>query len=154
MEKREPIKRNIFIQPLSRDHHFTLLLCWKIRKGFSKNIPPERIKRYADWYFQNHVLPHFQIEEDYLFPVLGKENDMVKKALSDHRRLTRLFRNEKEIEKSLSLIEEELEQHVRYEERELFNEIQRVATPAQLELVAENHPDSKFRENTEDEFWL
>lgn len=154
MEKREPIKRNKAIQPLSRDHHFSLLLCWKIRKGFSKDIPVARIKKYADWFFENHILPHFWIEEEYLFPVLGKENERVKKALSEHRRLSRLFRERKEIEKSLSLIEEELEKHVRFEERELFNEIQRLASQEQLEVITEKHPDSKFRENTEDEFWL
>lgn len=154
MEKRKPIKRNKAIQPLSRDHHFSLLLCWKIRKGFSKDIAPKRIKKYADWFFQNHILPHFGIEEEYLFPVLGNEHVMVKKALSDHRRLSRLFRDEKEIEKSLSLIEEELENHVRYEERELFNEIEKKARQEQLEVITEKHADSKFRENTEDQFWL
>lgn len=151
--ERKPIKRDKSIQPLSRDHHHTLLLCWKIRKGFSNGIATERIKKYADWFFENHVLPHFKIEEAYLFPILGKENEMVKKALADHRRLKRLFKNDNKVERSLSLIEEELERHVRYEERELFNEIQKSASKEQLAIIAEIHTDGKFQENTEDEFW-
>jgi iron-sulfur cluster repair protein YtfE (RIC family) len=77
----------------------------------------------------------------------------VKKALSEHRRLTRLFENNDEIEKSLSQIEEELEKHIRFEERVLFNEIQEIATEEQLKLIAEKHTEEKFQENTEDEFW-
>ena len=153
MEKKKPIKRDKNIQPLSREHHHNLLLCWKIRKGFSKGIAPERMKIYTDWFFEQYVLPHFKIEEKYLFPILGDENEMVKKALAEHRRLKRLFRNNKKVEKSLSLIEEELELHVRYEERQLFNEIQDKATPAQLAVIAEKHDDAKFVENTQDEFW-
>ena len=36
--KNKPIKRHKAIQPLSREHHQGLLLCWKIGKGFEKGI--------------------------------------------------------------------------------------------------------------------
>ncbi|AVR46816.1 cation-binding protein [Christiangramia fulva] len=153
MDKKKPIKRDPNLQPLSRDHHHTLLLCWKIRKGFSKNIEVGRIKAYTDWFFENHVLPHFKIEEKYLFPVLGEEDAMVKKALAEHRRLKRLFREEKDVEKSLNLIEEELDQHVRFEERELFGRIQAAATAEQLAFIKQHHTEAQFEENTRDEFW-
>src|SRR5690606_3548838 len=153
MDKEKPIKRHRAIQPLSRDHHHSLLLSWKIRTGFSKGIAPERIKRYADWFFVHHVRPHFEIEEQYMFPILGPQNESVKRAISEHRRLTRLFNEADGISKSLSLIEEELERHIRFEERILFNEIQQAATEAQLKKVAEMHDDEKFKETTEDEFW-
>jgi iron-sulfur cluster repair protein YtfE (RIC family) len=147
------MKRNVYLQPISREHHHSLLLCWKIRAGFSKGIEVERMKKYADWFFKNHVQPHFEVEEKYIFPILGNENELVKKALSEHRRLTRLFENNDEIEKSLSLIEEELESHIRFEERTLFNEIQKMATEEQLKLMAELHTEKNFQENTQDEFW-
>lgn len=153
MEDKKPIKRDRNIQPLSRDHHHTLLLCWKIRKGFSKGVAPERMKTYSDWFFDNHVLPHFKIEEEYLFPVLGEQHVMIKRALAEHRRLERLFRDKKDIVRSLNLIEEELDLHVRYEERELFNEIQKQASSEQLVVIAEVHKDERFKDNTADEFW-
>ena len=151
--KKKPIKRDKNIQPLSRDHHHTLLLCWKIRKGFSKGVDPRRMKTYTDWFFESHVLPHFEIEEKYLYPILGEEDVMVKKALAEHRRLKDLFNDEKAVEKSLHLIEEELDLHVRFEERELFNKIQAAATEGQLALIKEHHKDEKFQENSSDEFW-
>jgi len=41
MEKTNPIKRNEAIAELSRDHHFALLLVWKIREGLKKAVKPE-----------------------------------------------------------------------------------------------------------------
>lgn len=151
--KKPPIKRNKALLQVSRDHHHGLLLCWKIRTGFSKGVEVSRIKRYTDWFFETHLVPHFNLEEKYIFPILGDKDELVKRALTEHRRLIRLFCNDREIEKSLSLIEEELEQHIRFEERVLFNEIQKVATKAQLKLIAELHYNEKFKDNTNDEFW-
>lgn len=153
MEKPKPIKRDKNIQPLSRDHHHTLLLCWKIKSGLSKGVAPERIKKYADWFFKAHLLPHFVMEEKYLFPVLGLENKMIHKALTEHLRIKQLFEEDKDLVKSLSSIQDELERHVRFEERELFNEIQKVANQEELAVIAEKHKDGKFQENTTDEFW-
>jgi len=61
----KPIKRHESIQPLSRDHHHGLLLSWKIRSGISKGVDINRIKKYADWFYTNHIKPHFGIEEKY-----------------------------------------------------------------------------------------
>ena len=141
------------MQPLSREHHQGLLLSWKIRTGISKGISTERIKKYLDWYFPAHLAPHFQAEENYIFPILGNDHELVKKAISQHRRLERLFNSTTEVKKSVSLIEEELENHIRFEERVLFNEIQIVATEEQMKIVADLHPETKFDENTSDLFW-
>lgn len=152
-ESKKPIKRNKDLQPLSRDHHNSLLLCWKIRTGFSKGVAVERIKGYADWFFEHHIEPHFEMEEKYLFPILGNNNELVKKATAEHRRLKRLFKHTDDVSKSLSLIEEELEKHIRFEERVLFNEIQKAASEEQLKTISKFHADEKFRDNTDDEFW-
>ncbi len=149
----KPIKRHKSIQPLSRDHHHSLLLCWKIRTGFSKSVAPERMKRYTDWFFENHIEPHFQLEEKHMFTILEEEHPLVKKAISEHRSLGRLFKDTEDISKSLSLIEDELERHIRFEERILFNEIQKVATEKQLETISKLHTDEKFSDTTDDPFW-
>lgn len=151
--KPKPLKRHKALQPLSRDHHHGLLLSWKIRSGFSKNIEFERIKTYADWFFEHQLIPHFDLEEEHIFPLLEADNDMVKRALAEHRRLKRLFAETKDVEKSLHKIEEELEQHIRFEERILFPEIQKNATEAQLALIEDIHQDDRFEDNESDEFW-
>lgn len=152
--KIKPIKRSKALQGVSREHHHGLLLCWKIRTGFSKAIPEERIKKYTDWFYTNHLIPHFELEENYIFPILGNTNELVKKALSQHKRLHRLFNEIDAPAKSLSLIEEELEQHIRFEERTLFNEIQKIATEKQLMTISKIHSDEKFNDNTDDPFWV
>lgn len=99
------------------------------------------------------MLAHFKKEEEIVFPVLGNEHDLVKKALADHRRLKRLFEDTIDIEKSLSLIEEELEKHIRFEERILFDQIQKVVSPQQLELIMGIHSENSVSEDWGDEFW-
>lgn len=149
----KPIKRHTALQPVSREHHHGLLLCWKIRTGFQKDIEVPRIRKYVVWFYENHLLPHFEIEEKYIFPILGKDNDLIRRALTEHRKIKRLVRSETELYKSLNLIEEILERHIRFEERVLFNEIQSVATEEQLQQIQFYHSGIKFNDNLTDVFW-
>jgi iron-sulfur cluster repair protein YtfE (RIC family) len=151
--KSQPIKRSITLQPLSREHHHGLLLCWKIRTGLKKDVAIDRIKKYSDWFFTNSLSAHFNIEEEFIFPLLGNDHKLVKKALTDHRRLKRLFHNTTHIKKSLSLLEEELEKHIRFEERILFPAIEKVVTEKELTLIMEIHAENNTYEDWGDEFW-
>ncbi len=141
MSERKPLKRSEFLIRMSHDHHDGLLLCWKIRSGIQKKIETERIKKYVDWFFENQLMPHFEMEEADVFPVLGNDHELVKKALSEHRRLIRLFQKQDDVLKTLSLFEEELESHIRFEERVLFNEIQQVASEAQQQEILIKHAE-------------
>ena len=152
-EQSKPLKRNPHLKAISRDHHYGLLLCWKIREGFKRNIDIDRIKRYTDWFWTIHLADHFAVEEKYIFPILGDNNDLIKKALTEHRRLKRLFADNTEVWRSLNLIEEELDSHIRFEERVLFNEVQKVATSEQLEQIEKHHHHDTLNEDWEDEFW-
>ena len=150
----EPIKRHTALQPLSREHHHGLLLSWKIREGLKRNIEPARIKKYTEWFWENHLRQHFEFEELYIFPILGDKDKMVKRAKKEHGRLRRLFTSKKRVEINLSLIEEELVAHIRFEERILFNEIQKNATEEQLALLENSHQQASVTEVWEDEFWI
>lgn len=153
MEKK-PIKRHKALQPLSREHHHGLLLCWKIRTGFSKETAVERIKKYADWFFENHLVAHFEMEEKYVFPLLGKDAPLAQKAIAQHRNLERLFNSNVDLKKTLISIETELNKHIRFEERILFNEIQKVADETQLQIIENIHREIPKMEDWKDEFWL
>jgi len=157
MNRPPPLKRIDELIPLSHDHHHALWLSLKIRTGFKKGIDPFRIKKYTDWFYELHLVPHFDLEEKYVFPILGEHNELVKRALKEHRKLNRLFRSAKDIEKSLVQIEEKLESHIRFEERVLFEKIQQVAAPDELDRILaihnSNFSDAKFEERWEDEFW-
>ena len=151
-----PIKRNEFLMPLSRDHHHGLLLCWKIRTGYRKNIETSRIQSYAHWFYTNYLLAHFEVEEKYVFSILGRGDKLVKRALMEHRKLRRLFEGVRQEAKNLGLIEERLEAHIRFEERVLFNNIQDVASASELEEMLLRHSDQSEMQHVEewnDEFW-
>jgi len=148
-----PIKRHIHLQPLSRDHHQGLLLCWKIREGLKQQIAPERIKRYADWFWEQHLEEHFLLEEQHVFPVLGERHSLIRQALEEHIRLKSLFAKQDELVTTLQAIEDELEQHIRFEERVLFNEIQQVATAEQLAECERQHHQGAACAAWDDEFW-
>ncbi len=151
---KKPIKRHKALQPLSRDHHHGLLLNWKIRQGFKRGVDPKRIMAYALWFWNTHLMKHFELEEKEIFPVLGNDNPLVKRALSEHRRISRLFTSDiSDKERILSLIEEELDNHIRFEERQLFNILQEVATTEQLQVMEQIHSDTPAKYEWEDEFW-
>lgn len=150
----EPIKRKEVLKPLSRDHHHSLLLCWKIREGFKRNTEPIRIKNYVDWFWTNYLKAHFDLEEQVLFPILGNDHTLVKKAITEHRRLTRLIHSNTDLFKNLNLLEEELDAHIRFEERVLFKEIQLVCSDEQLEILKNHDHNVLFVENNSDTFWL
>ena len=151
--QKKPIKRDENLKPFSREHHHGLLLSWKIKTGFNKNIEIDRIKKYADWFYLNHLNPHFIAEEKYLFPILGNDNDLIKRALSEHQNLRKLFESTSDIANNLHQIETDLNQHIRFEERILFNEIQDIASTEQLKAIQEIHQEEKFVDNISDPFW-
>lgn len=147
------IKRDPALKEYSKDHHQALLLCWKIQVGFSKGIAAERIKKYSDWFYENHILEHFQLEEKYLFPVLGNENKLIIQALEEHKILLALFTDTTQIETSLKQIQTLLKSHIRFEEQILFNEIQSAATLEELEQIEKVHRYEKYTDNLNDVFW-
>jgi iron-sulfur cluster repair protein YtfE (RIC family) len=153
MDTKKPLKRHIALQPLSREHHQGLLLSWKVRKGLSKGVELKRISKYVHWFYTEHLQKHFSDEEEFVFPVLGNDHELVKRALAEHRRLIRLMENEEELERSLHAFEEELEKHIRFEERTLFNEIQTIATSEQLKKIEEVLNEDTFCDSWDDQFW-
>ena len=154
MNTTKPIKRALELQTISHDHHHGLQLCWKIRIGLSKNIAPERIKKHVDWFYENHIKPHFELEEKYVFTVLDPSNTLVLQALSEHQHLHDLFNQSQDLKLNLESLETELQAHIRFEERVLFAEIQEKATPEQLSQIKNSHTETNFVELEEDTFWL
>lgn len=152
--KNKPIKRHKAIQPLSREHHQGLLLCWKIGKGFEKSIEPERMKAYLEWFWENHLQLHFEIEEKYVFPVLGGDHNLVRQALEEHEHLEYLFNSKDDLTENLKMIRKDLESHIRFEERILFNEIQKKASEKDYRKLQEHHDREISCGLWHDEFWV
>jgi len=113
---------------------------------------------YCRAFYQQKLLPHFALEEEAIFPILGNDHELVVRALAEHRRITRLFTGSDDLLTRLSQIEEELEAHIRFEERVLFNEIETVATPVDLDRIERLHgslqPERAEIAEQEDMFWV
>lgn len=148
----QPIKRNEALKPFSREHHHGLLLCWKIREGVKRDVDVNRIKRYVDWFWEMHLQSHFEAEEKYVFPILPADDSLIIQVLKDHKKLKLLFEDNQDPTASLQSIAEELDAHIRFEERILFAKIQEKATSEQLQNAAIHHQHT-FSDDWEDEFW-
>jgi len=154
-----PIKRNKHIVALSKDHHFSLLFCWKLRAGVKANVAPERIGEYVNYFWHHHLKPHFAEEESVLFALLKDAN--VKRALVEHQQITKLvddiLNGPAPVPDQFSALANAVDNHVRYEERELFPHLEQMLKPDVLEwvenqLAAYHNPDAK--DDFRDEFWV
>ncbi|MCY4780620.1 hypothetical protein ORI89_13250 [Sphingobacterium sp. UT-1RO-CII-1] len=150
----KPLKRHPALQPLSREHHFALLLCLKLRQGLELEIDPNRIGAYLVKMWEHQLALHFDIEERFVFPILGEDHAYVKEAISDHRLLKRLILKEPFTIKSINRIEERLENHVRFEERKLFPLVQSVASDLQWQIVEQEHDKAIPELMWHDAFWV
>lgn len=152
-----PISRHEALQPISREHHFGLLLCWKIRTGLEKNIDTGRISDYVKFAFQTSLQPHFRLEEDVVFTVLDEQDPLVLGALEQHRKLTQLITDKEPSTSVLEEIQTLLNEHIRFEERVLFQKIQDQATAEEFNAIVEAHSTHEERLDTDsvwkDEFW-
>lgn len=141
-------------ESVSEEHYKVLMFGWKLAEGLRNNVETERLKAYADWFYHQYLLPHFNMEQDHIFPIMGLENVRVKRALANHRRLQRLFEDQQNIRRSLNLIEEEIGRFIRFEERVLMKQIEEKASVEQLQEIKDLHEQLSISdEGWEDKFW-
>ncbi len=139
---------------IAEEHDEVLQFSNHLQLGLRKGIEKQRLKRYADWFKENHIDLHFEMERRYIFSLLHPRNVRMKRALANHRRLNRLF-GENDSIIALNKIEEELGSYIRFEERILYPEIRKVATAAELKMIEEVHCDLVIpEEGWTDRFWI
>ncbi len=134
-----PLERHPLLRPLSREHHHALWLCGRIRRALMARTDPDPLLDECRLFFRGELLPHFGVEEEVVFPVLDRDHPLVRQAISEHRRLSRLFLRKGDATRILRSIETELEAHIRFEERVLFPLVQEMATAEQLERIDRVH---------------
>jgi hemerythrin-like domain-containing protein len=147
-----PIVRNESLKNLSRDHHFGLLFCWKIRSSLN-TIETKRLARYSEYFYKEHLQPHFKLEEKYIFPLFGEETTLVQEAMDDHMKLTELFGAQEKSIEILAQIAKTLEKHIRFEERVLFKELQKLIPEDELAAALGQSLGKPEEDTWEDKFW-
>jgi hemerythrin-like domain-containing protein len=154
--ERRPIKRNEHIVKLSRDHHASLLFCWKLRQGVKYHISADRLIKYVQYFWQHHFSIHFKEEEEFLFAPL--HDKVVQKAIDDHQEIKifieQISLHGAESEDNVLLeLAEMVNAHVRYEERILFPHLEVNLSDEQLEKIGREINSEPLLDNYGDNFW-
>ena len=152
------MKRDKNLQELSRDHHHGLLLGWKIRQGLKLQADPALIVEYIRYFFESALLPHFEEEETQILTYLQDDNAHKIRTLNDHRAITSLVEALSDSEKEPAAflkIAELLDEHIRFEERELFPYLQDQLNSEQLNEIgiAIDSMHKPFVDTFHSQFW-
>jgi hemerythrin-like domain-containing protein len=136
------MKRHAALQPLSRDHHVALVAAQRLRRATEATAGDARQHFLTFW--AEHGARHFRVEEDVLLPLFARHGDpgdeRIARMLVDHVRIRAkvLALDSGEVDVGLlHALGEELAQHVRLEEREVFPLIEAtLSETVAAELVA------------------
>lgn len=138
MENPKPIKRSKAFVQLSKDHHFGLLLVWRIRQDLTKGTNGEEISRYVIDFYKDDLAQHFREEEEYLFSKLPVGDPLREQAEGEHRAIYNLIESIRLHHSDTALLRQFgdlLEAHIRFEERTLFNHLQEHMSPEDQEQL-------------------
>lgn len=128
------MKRHAALLQLSREHHQALKLARQARFACDAGLAAA-IAQAAETIcqrFRDDLEPHFQIEEKDLLPSLAAvgASELVHRTLAEHAELRDLNRRLAEPDgETLARFATLLNDHVRFEERELFETAQRLLYP-------------------------
>jgi hypothetical protein len=158
--KVSPLKRNPELVTLSREHHFELLFSWKIKQGLANQVDHKILQAYVRYFWDHNLENHLEKEEKIVVQVLSEADPMRFRLQQDHdliRSLVAYLYSEQEnVGYLLDALQQLVTVHVRFEEREFFPYLERVATPGQLILIGLEM--GKYEEAHEDAFlpafWL
>lgn len=129
-------KRFDSIIPLSRQHHYALMLCLRIhRRTVVHQEDLAWLKgqtRKTILFFESDLVPHFQAEETVLFPAIERldpSSDLLAELIGEHDEIRKRIQglrdlsesgNQAALAEALLQFADLLEAHIRKEERRLF----------------------------------
>lgn len=121
----KPLKRDIHLLHLSHEHHNGLMIVFRIRKGIKNKTGFERIRDYILHCWNEDLLPHFNEEEAYVFNLpSSKELEAVITAKQQHLMIAELIEKLRKNEDVTEQFANLLDEHIRFEERTVFELIQ------------------------------
>jgi hemerythrin-like domain-containing protein len=125
--------------PLSRQHQRALALCVRIDRA--QPVPSADLQAWQaeiDQHFVQEINIHFSAEEQVLFPAARRFPELiplVEELIADHALLRESFSQAKArlmSAESLPAFAQQLSNHIRKEERQLFERLQQLMTPEEL----------------------
>ncbi len=141
------MKRHPALVHFSRDHHAVLVLASRIRKGIKKQVPDTLLQNYVI-----HAWPalreHFRSEEALLpaLPGINRTHPLVAQFLREHRDIEATWEviahGTDDVLSPVSEWAEQLENHVRFEERQLFPFLESTLPPEELDRMTRQAGDT------------
>jgi len=149
--------------PLSHQHQHALALCVRIERGVEAgktDLEPWLVEISA--LYQQEIAIHFAAEEEVLFPAAARFGELtllVDELLNEHMTLRQMFSQAlaRDLDANgVRRLGQALSQHIRKEERQLFEDMQRLMDEAELGRIGEalnqelaEAPDSCILPSTE-----
>jgi hemerythrin-like domain-containing protein len=130
--------------PLSHQHQRALALCVRIDRA--QPIPSADLQAWQaeiEQHFEEEIRIHFAAEEQVLFPSARQFPEVipiVEELIADHASLRECFSQaeaHRMSAESLPAFAQQLSAHIRKEERQLFERLQKLMTPDELALLGE-----------------
>ncbi|HWR51604.1 MAG TPA: hemerythrin domain-containing protein [Bryobacteraceae bacterium] len=131
--------RDRSLVPLSHQHHNGLALCILTERALGLDSSPENVARQSARIaarFEFETANHIALEESLLFPACGR-SELVTRLIGEHRRMEALVATLREAPTAAVLAEfvQLLRAHIRLEENELFEDVQRRLPRATLDSL-------------------
>jgi hemerythrin-like domain-containing protein len=153
----KPIKRSKQLTPLSKDHHDGLLFAWKIKQGLKNGADIKLIAKYVQWFWKNHLQEHFREEEQILAPHLPEDNELLKQMIDEHHGIESMVHINENIADEILLLNlaQAIDEHIRFEERQLFPYAEKAIPEKELNLIYDQLSKVPVQcEKWEREFWV
>ena len=134
--------RNPNLVPLSRQHQHALALCVRIhRAALASEVEVKAWQSEIPQHFEQEIRYHFAAEEAHLFPAARQYPELVplvEELLAEHKLLREYFAQASAAKldaPGVRRFAETLSGHIRKEERQLFEELQKRMTREALEEI-------------------
>ncbi|HEY0678266.1 MAG TPA: hemerythrin domain-containing protein [Chitinophagaceae bacterium] len=140
------MKRDVSLQPLSWQHHDTLMACLMIEKGVRKKTDLKVLQDFTRQLWDRDINAHFLLEENHLVPYLRQKQFpeyIIQSLLRDHellRVLSQRVLNGGASYEGFLAFSKLLEKHVRFEERLVFEKVQELIPENELRIVGSHFP--------------
>lgn len=140
------MRRAAELRDLSDDHHTALVLARRCRRGAAGRRLGALWQEVQE-IFALHLEPHFRIEERHLLPALEDigEGGLAARIREDHAALRALQRSGEATPERIARFGHLLQEHVRYEERQVFDPTQDRLPEAALRAIADDCRETRRR---------
>jgi len=148
------MKRDQNLISLSKEHHYGLLFCWKLKQGVQKQAAPNILRSYVSYYWEKQLKQHFAREDSVLGHLLPQDHEIQQQLEQEHREIDQkvkaIIQGVETSAADFTELAEILIRHIRFEERQFFPYLEQSLSTGQLEEIGRLLPSGKMRE--EDDF--